>query len=49
MPEIESQIIDVWMQHPNPDFINHSVFESLRRWMGIEKVTEPIPLEFTIG
>ena len=41
-------IIDVWMQHPNLEFINHPMFESLRRWMGIEKVTEKIPLEFTI-
>jgi predicted TIM-barrel fold metal-dependent hydrolase len=41
-------IIDVWMQHPNLEFINHPMFESLRRWMGVERVTEKIPLEFTI-
>jgi predicted TIM-barrel fold metal-dependent hydrolase len=41
-------IIDVWMQHPNPAFINHPMFASLRRWMGIEKVVEKIPLEVTI-
>jgi len=44
----ECQIIDVWMQHPNLEFINHPMFESLRRWMGVEKVTERIPIEFTI-
>ena len=44
----ENKIIDVWMQHPNPEFINHPMFESLRRWVGIEKVIEKIPLEFTI-
>jgi len=41
--------IDVWMQHPNLDFINHPMFESLRRWMGIDRVTEEIPIESTIA
>ena len=45
----EWQIIDVWMQHPNLEFINHPMFESLRRWMGIEKVTERIPIEYLPG
>jgi len=43
------KIIDAWMQHPNLDFINHPMFESLRRWMGIERVTEEIPVEATIA
>jgi predicted TIM-barrel fold metal-dependent hydrolase len=46
---VESKIIDVWMQHPFLDFINHPMFESLRRWMKMEKVTEEIPIEFTIA
>ena len=42
-------IIDVWMQHPTMRFINQPMFDSLRRWTGgVEKVTEEIPLEFTI-
>lgn len=41
-------IVDVWMQHPNLTFINHPMFASLRRWMGMDEVTEPIPLEFTL-
>jgi predicted TIM-barrel fold metal-dependent hydrolase len=45
----EKKIIDVWMQHPNLNFINHPMFESLRRWMGIDKVTEEIPVELTIS
>jgi predicted TIM-barrel fold metal-dependent hydrolase len=45
----EKNIIDVWMQHPNLNFINHPMFESLRRWMGIDKVTEEIPVELTIS
>ena len=45
--ENEKRIIDVWMQHPNLEFINHPMFESLRRWMGIDKVTEEISVEFT--
>jgi len=45
----EHKIIDVWMQHPTPDFINHEMFASLRRWMGIDKVTEEIPVEITLS
>lgn len=45
----EKKIIDVWMQHPNLDFINHSMFESLRRWMGVDKMTEEIPVELTLS
>ncbi len=43
-----NQIIDVWMQHPTLDFINHSMFDSLRRWTGTDKVAEEIPVESTI-
>jgi hypothetical protein len=45
---IEKQIIDAWMQHPTLAFINHPMFATLRRWMGIDKVIEDIPVEFTI-
>ena len=45
----KQKIIDVWMQHPNLDFINHDMFASLRRWMGIDRATEEIPLEFTVS
>ncbi|MDT8272250.1 MAG: amidohydrolase family protein, partial [Desulfomonilia bacterium] len=44
----ESTITDVWMQHPTLLFINHPMFESLRRWMGMDTFTEEIPVEFTI-
>ena len=44
-----NKIIDVWMQHPTLDFINHPMFESLRRWTGMEKATQEIPVEFTIA
>jgi hypothetical protein len=43
------QIIDVWMQHPTLAFINHSMFESLRRWTKTEKLTDELPVEFTIA
>ena len=49
MTEQEKYIIDVWMQHPTLNFINHPMFETLRRWMGIEKVAEDIPVEFTMS
>lgn len=44
----EKRIIDVWMQHPNPEFSKHPIFESLRRWTGMERLTEPIPIELTL-
>jgi predicted TIM-barrel fold metal-dependent hydrolase len=45
----ERNIIDVWMQHPTLKFVNHPMFESLRRWTKAEKVTDEIPAEFTIA
>jgi predicted TIM-barrel fold metal-dependent hydrolase len=45
----EKKVIDVWMQHPTLDFINHPMFESLRRWTGMDKVTHDIPVEFTVA
>lgn len=47
---IESQeIVDVWMQHPTCAFINHPMFESLRRWMGMEKAVVDLPVEMTLA
>ena len=43
------KVIDVWMQHPTLKFINHPMFESLRRWIGIDKITQEIPVESTVG
>jgi len=45
----ERNIIDVWMQHPTLKFVNHPMFESLRRWTKTDKVTDAIPAEFTIA
>ena len=45
----ENNIIDVWMQHPTLKFVNHPMFESLRRWTKTDKVTDEIPVEFTIA
>jgi len=45
----DKKIIDVWMQHPTLAFFNHSMFESLRRWMKAEKLTDELPVEFTIA
>lgn len=39
-------IIDVWMQHPTPRFLEQPYFDSLRRWVGADQLAE-IPLEFT--
>jgi len=35
-------IIDVWMQHPTLRFLDHGMFESLRRWTG-QQVSEDQP------
>lgn len=42
-------VIDVWMQQPTSNFINHPMFASLRRWMGMDLATEDLPLEWTLA
>jgi predicted TIM-barrel fold metal-dependent hydrolase len=42
-------IVDVWMQHPTLRFMQHSMFESLRRWTGVQLPEEELPVEFTLG
>ena len=42
------KIIDVWMQHPNQTFLNHSMFDSLGRWTKAQELTEELPLKYTI-
>lgn len=41
--------IDVWMQHPTLRFLQHEMFDSLRRWTGQEVPTEELPLEVTLA
>ncbi len=45
----EKRTIDVWMQHPTMNFINHPMFASLRKWVGIELLTEDLPVDFTLA
>ncbi len=45
----EQKVIDVWMQHPTKRFLNHPMFESLRRWMKMEEIVEEIPIEMTLA
>jgi len=48
-------VIDVWMQHPTPRFIQHDMFDSLRRWTraqpteGMQATEQELPLELTIA
>jgi predicted TIM-barrel fold metal-dependent hydrolase len=44
-----SGTVDVWMQHPTVRHSNHEMFESLRRWVGLSKFDEEIPIEVTIA
>ena len=47
--EENRMIIDVWMQHPTRAFLNHSMFDSLRRWTKAEKLlNDEQSIEFTI-
>ena len=45
----EHKIVDVWMQHPTPEFINHPMFDSLRRWTGQDRLSSEIPIDLTIA
>ena len=50
MSAVSGRIIDAWMQHPTLRHSNHAMFESLRRWAGLEgDLDEPLPLELTIA
>ncbi len=42
-------VIDAWMQHPTLRHSNHEMFESLRRWTGMELRTEQMPVAETVA
>ncbi|MGW3632116.1 amidohydrolase family protein [Streptomyces sp. NPDC005122] len=42
-------VVDAWMQHPTVRHANHEMFASLRRWTGMELLTEPLPVEVTVA
>ncbi|MCA9688899.1 MAG: amidohydrolase family protein [Nannocystaceae bacterium] len=42
-------VTDVWIQHPTPEFLADPMFASLRRWMGLARVPDDIPLAFTLA
>ena len=50
-----TSVIDVWMQHPTTRFIQHDMFDSLRRWTraqpteGMQATEQQLPLELTIA
>ncbi len=47
---MSGRVVDAWMQHPTLRHSNHEMFESLRRWMGLEGALDaPLPLEATIA
>ncbi|MEA2307637.1 MAG: uncharacterized protein QOH43_4917 [Solirubrobacteraceae bacterium] len=41
-------VIDAWMQHPTPRFLDHDMFDSLRRWTGQELPAEAVPISATL-
>lgn len=42
-------VIDAWMQHPTKPLLQHSMFDSLRRWSGTEIASEEPALDQTIA
>ena len=42
------KVVDVWMQHPTPDFLRNDFFSSVLGWMGWDKIPDEIPLESTV-
>ena len=50
-----TSVIDVWMQHPTTRFIQHDMFDSLRRWTraqpteGMQATDQELPLALTIA
>ena len=44
----QSNVIDVWMQHPTLRHLQHEMFDPLRRWMGADIPSEALPLQTTI-
>jgi uncharacterized protein len=41
-------IVDAWMQHPTRRFLQHDMFESLRRWTGGEVPEGEVPIGATV-
>jgi predicted TIM-barrel fold metal-dependent hydrolase len=42
-------IVDAWMQHPTPRFLEHAMFDSLRRWTGQALAPEEVPIDATVA
>ena len=43
------KVIDVWMQHPTQRFLDHPMFESLKRWTKSSSLDDEVPLEMTLA
>jgi predicted TIM-barrel fold metal-dependent hydrolase len=41
-------VVDVWMQHPTARFLEHDMFDSIRRWTGGTMPTGELPIEVTV-
>jgi len=46
---MSAPIIDAWIQHPAPGFLNDPMFASLFRWLGIDEPPQEFPLELTLA
>jgi len=42
-------IIDAWMQHPTVRLAQHEMLAPLRRWTGMEALSEELPIAMTIA
>ncbi len=43
------RIVDVWMQHPTPRFLQQDMFAPLRRWTGGLDADQEVPLAATVA
>lgn len=47
MPPADLPVVDAWAQHPTAAFLDHEMFDSLKRWQQDAELEE-IPLEWTV-
>lgn len=47
MPPTDLPVVDAWAQHPTSEFLDHEMFDSLKRWQRDAELDD-IPLEWTV-
>lgn len=42
-------LVDAWIQHPTPRFLDSPIFDSLRRWTGQDLPADEVPIAATVA